>query len=61
MIDLSSQWGLLTIIGPVILIVALIWAIRRNKGTPREIAHTEEATRRNYDRQNAEDSVRNSQ
>ncbi len=46
----GANWGLLTIVGPLLLGAALLWALLRNrKSTPREIERTEDATRRLYD------------
>ena len=61
MIDLGSQWGLLTIIGPVVLAVAIIWAILHNRTSRSEDARTEAATHEMYDRQNREDELRETQ
>lgn len=60
MFDLGSLWGLMTVIGPIILGVAIIWAIRHNRASRAEIARTEEATARMYDEQNRDDRVRES-
>lgn len=56
--DLGSLWGLLTIVGPIVLIVALVYAISRNRTTKAQDARTEAATAANYDRQSAEDNLR---
>lgn len=61
MFDLGSQWGLLTVIGPVVLAIAVLWAIFHNRGSRREVAETEAATRENYDRQDADDKLGRSQ
>ena len=53
---MESLYGVMNIVGPIILLAALAWAILRNRRTPAEEARTEEATRRNYDRQNAQDN-----
>ena len=58
MFDLGSQWGLLTIIGPILLAVAIGWAILHNRGSRRDVERTEEATRRMYDEQSREDQAR---
>ncbi|UZK69098.1 hypothetical protein OKW76_13875 [Sphingomonas sp. S1-29] len=55
--DFSSVWGALTIIGPIILVIAIVWAMRNNRGTAREVQATEEATRRNYDEQEKADKA----
>lgn len=53
----TNLWGVLTIIGPILLAIALIWAIRHNRTTPREEAHTEAATKRMYDDQAKDDGM----
>jgi len=50
----GTGWGLITIIGPLLLAVVLLWALLRNrKSTPRQDARTEDATRDLYDREEA--------
>lgn len=56
--DLESIWGVVTIAGPVVLLVALAWAVLHNRGSKKEVARTEEATARMYDAQNREDTLR---
>ena len=56
--DLSSLQGVMVVIGPIVLAVAIAWAVLRNRGSRRDIARTEEATRRNYDEQAREDRAR---
>jgi hypothetical protein len=58
MIDLGAQWGLLTIIGPIVLAAAILWAMLHNRGSKREVERTEEATREMYDQQNRDDKAR---
>ncbi len=53
----TNLWGVLTIVGPILLAVAIIWAIRHNRATPREEAHTEAATKRMYDEQAKDDGM----
>lgn len=55
--DLSSLWGVLTIIGPILLVVAIVWAMRNNRGSAREVQATEDATRRMYDAQEKTDKA----
>lgn len=49
----ESLWGLMTIIGPAILLVLLIWAVMRSRRgtnqTTDTTAQTERATDRLYD------------
>ena len=51
------DWGLATIIGPIVLVAVIAWAMLRNKKDtgPGDIGHTERATRDLYDRADAED------
>lgn len=51
----SSLWAIVVVGGFVILGAAIAYAMLRNKRTPREERHTEEATRRLYEEQNADD------
>ena len=53
----GGQWGLLTIIGPIVLIVAIVWAMTHNRTSKAQERRTEEATAANYDRQSAEDDA----
>ncbi len=53
----TNFWGIMTILGPILLGIALIWAIRHNRGTPAEEARTEAATKRMYDEQAREDGM----
>ena len=56
--DLSSMQGVIVIVGPILLAIAIGWAIIHNKGTPREVAKTEDATREMYDQQDRDDKAR---
>ncbi|MBW4330658.1 hypothetical protein KY084_07175 [Stakelama sp. CBK3Z-3] len=55
--DLGSLWGVLTVVGPILLAAVIIWAILNNRGSAREKSHTEAATRRMYDEQDREDKA----
>jgi len=50
-------WTLVTIVGPILLGVVLIWAIIHNRTSKADLKRTEEATRRNYERQDAIDKA----
>jgi len=50
-------WTVLTIVGPILLIVVLAWVMLNNKRKPRDVARTEDATRANYERQDAADKA----
>ena len=54
----DGLWSFVVIAGPIILVVALLFAILRNRRTPREEARTEQATRELYKQQSAEDRPR---
>lgn len=54
----SGLWSIATIIGPLLLIAIIIWAVLSNRRSPREEARTEQETRRLYDRLDAEDKAR---
>ena len=56
--DLGSLWGLMTVVGPIILVIALVWAISRNRVSEAQAARTEAATAAQYDRASAEDKLR---
>jgi hypothetical protein len=56
--DLSTMQGLMVIVGPILLALAIAWAIFHNRGSRREVARTEEATRMRYDQQDREDKAR---
>ena len=58
MVDLGSLWGLMTIVGPIVLAAVLLWAIFHNKGSKSQVDRTEDATRRLYDEQDRADNAR---
>ena len=51
----GSSWSLLTVVGPILLAVALLWALLRNrkKNSPADIERTERATHDLYDAEQA--------
>ena len=51
-------WSILVIVGPIVLLIVLAWALLHNRSSQREKRYTEEATRRMYDKQGAEDRMR---
>ena len=51
------QWSLLTIVGPILLAVVLLWALLRNRAQKGGKSRTEAATRDLYDAQNAQDKA----
>lgn len=55
--DVTLQ-GLIVILGPIVLIAAIAWAMYNNKRSRRQVAQTEEATARLYDEQGAADKAR---
>lgn len=59
MIDLGGGlWGVMTILGPIVLAAVILWAILHNRTSKQQERRTEEATRRMYDEQSAEDARR---
>ncbi len=54
----DNLMAIVVILGFVILGGAILFAKLKNKQTPAEIHRTEEATRRNYHEQSAEDRTR---
>lgn len=56
--ELENLWGLLTVVGPILLIAVLAWAMLRNKTTRAQDRRTEQATAAQYDRASAEDKLR---
>lgn len=52
----GGLWPLLTVLGPVLIIIAIIWSISRNrKASQGELDRTERATHANYKEQDAQD------
>ena len=51
----GSSWSLLTIIGPLLILIVLAWAVMRNKkkSRPEDIERTEAATRELYREEDA--------
>jgi hypothetical protein len=56
--DWSSLQGLMVVIGPIVLALALAWAVLRNRGSKRDVQRTEEATARMYKEQARDDRLR---
>lgn len=52
-----NWWSIITIAGPVVLVIAIVWAIRHNRTTPAEDARSEQATRERYDEQARDDGM----
>jgi hypothetical protein len=49
------DWTLLTIVGPALLAVVILWALLRNRASSRaDRVRTEDATHRLYEREEAE-------
>jgi hypothetical protein len=45
----SGIWGVLVIVGPILLAAAIAWAMLHNRTSRRKLDNTEDATRRMYD------------
>lgn len=50
-------WGIMTIVGPIILGIAIIWAIMHNRTSKAQKQRTEDATRRLYDQEARDDGM----
>jgi len=48
------NWSLLTIVGPALLAVVILWALLRNRASRASRERTEEGTRRVYEQEEAE-------
>ena len=53
----GGLWAIIVIGGFVVLAAAIAWAMKRNKVSPEQNRRTEEATRRMYDAQSADDQT----
>ena len=51
-------WTLVVIVGPILLAIGLLWSMLHNRGSKADMKRTEDATRRNYDAENARDRRR---
>ena len=49
----GASWGLITIIGPILLFGVLLWAVLRNRKSRRDIGRSERATRDLYKSEDA--------
>ena len=48
------SWSLLTIVGPILLFIVILWAVLRNRrAKPEDIERTEQATRELYKEEDA--------
>lgn len=54
----GTLWGLMTIVGPILLGLALLWALLHNRRSREEKARTERATRELYEQSDREDKAR---
>ena len=54
----GGLWGIITILGPIVLAAVLLWAILNNRTSKAEKRRTEEATKRMHEEQNDEDVAR---
>ena len=44
----GTSWGIITILGPLLLIIVIAWAVLRNRTTRSDANRTEQATRDLY-------------
>ena len=56
----GTFWGLMTIVGPILLALALLWALLHNRRSSQQKARTERATRELYEQSDREDKARDS-
>jgi hypothetical protein len=57
--DVSSPLqSIMVIVGPILLALAIAWAMLRNRAQRGDVKKTEEATRTRYDQQDKEDKAR---
>lgn len=54
---MNNIWPVITILGPIVLAVAIIWAILNNRRSKAAEARTEAATRELYEQQDREDKA----
>lgn len=57
--DTNGFWGVAIVVGPILLAIALLWAIFRNRANRGDIDRTEQATRENYAEQDRADKRAN--
>ncbi len=55
--NLSSLWGLLTIVGPILLAAVVLWAVLNNRRSRSDERHSEAATRDLYKNIDREDKA----
>ena len=48
------NWSLLTIVGPILLLIVIAWALLRNRQSRNRTDESEAATRRLYDEEDRE-------
>lgn len=53
----STLYTLVVVVGPIVLLAAIAWAIVNNRRSREDEARTEEATRRRYAEQDADDKA----
>ncbi|HZG09581.1 MAG TPA: hypothetical protein VEZ70_11440 [Allosphingosinicella sp.] len=49
----GGSWAILNIVGPLLIVVVLAWALFKNKTTKVDVERTERATHELYDEENA--------
>ncbi|WP_374295014.1 hypothetical protein [Sphingomonas sp.] len=54
----GGLWGTVVILGPILLALAIGWAMLRNRTSKAKLRQTEQATRDLYDDQSAADRTR---
>jgi len=54
----GTFWAIMTVVGPILLGFALLWALLHNRRSAQEKARTERATRELYEQSDREDKAR---
>ena len=47
----GGSWGIINIVGPLLLAAVLLWALLRNRKSKADVDRSEQATREGYDRE----------
>jgi hypothetical protein len=55
--DLSSLWGIITVVGPILLLAVLLWAVLSNRRSKAAVRQSEAATRDLYKNIDREDKA----
>ncbi len=56
---MEKLWPIITIVGPILLLVVVLWAIVRNRTSKRSLQRTEQATKDLYAEEDKREKRRN--